>query len=79
MRWSAGGHDTLANPVDVELLLEALPRGVVHAAHQVPAYAHLDFGLGADAHVALYPSVVAALADLELLARGASDQPFDSA
>jgi hypothetical protein len=43
--------------VDLELLLEALPSEViVHHSH-LDDYAHLDFGLGADAGVRLYPDI----------------------
>lgn len=63
-----GGKDSLSTPQDLELLLRARPTGVLVGHHIEPNYAHLDFGLGMDAHVRVFPSVV------EWLKRFASGQ-----
>lgn len=54
----AGGQDTLSNPKDVELLLEAFLPGTVKFHHHEPDYAHLDFELGSDVHQTVYPLVL---------------------
>ncbi|GLC46564.1 hypothetical protein PLESTM_001890400 [Pleodorina starrii] len=62
-----GGRDSLADPVDVALLLSALQRGpgaegggpVVLLHHDEPDYGHLDFGVGYDAADRIYPLVLA--------------------
>lgn len=53
-----GGQDSLSDPTDVELLLEALPPGILQYRQHYIDYAHLDFGLGQDAGARLYPQVL---------------------
>lgn len=58
----AGGRDKLADPEDVRTLAAALAPGVVVHAHQEPGYEHMDFVWGNDAHLRVYPHVLALLA-----------------
>lgn len=55
---TAGLQDTLSVPVDVEMLLAVLPRASVVEHHVEAAYAHLDFGLGADTPSRVWPRVL---------------------
>lgn len=63
-----GGRDTLSGTEDIDILLRQLPQEVVGYHHREPDYAHLDFGLGIDAHVKVYPQV------LDLLGTTVSNQ-----
>eukprot|EP00199_Chlamydomonas_sp_CCMP681_P000452 CAMPEP_0119105146 /NCGR_PEP_ID=MMETSP1180-20130426/3189_1 /TAXON_ID=3052 ORGANISM="Chlamydomonas cf sp, Strain CCMP681" /NCGR_SAMPLE_ID=MMETSP1180 /ASSEMBLY_ACC=CAM_ASM_000741 /LENGTH=472 /DNA_ID=CAMNT_0007090129 /DNA_START=54 /DNA_END=1472 /DNA_ORIENTATION=- len=56
-----GGADALSDPEDVQLLLAALPPRVVIGHSHYENYAHLDFGLGSDAHQRVYPDIIRAL------------------
>lgn len=51
-----GGQDRLADPADVELLLQALPAGAER--HHEPSYEHLDFIWGANAKYRVYARVL---------------------
>ncbi|KXZ48892.1 hypothetical protein GPECTOR_24g181 [Gonium pectorale] len=54
-----GGHDSLADPPDVQLLLQELaPGGAVALHHHEPDYGHLDFGVGSDAAERIYGLVL---------------------
>lgn len=57
-----GGKDRLADPLDVEYLVEALPPGVVAWRQDEPEYEHLDFTWGVDAAQRMYPTVLRLLA-----------------
>eukprot|EP00877_Chromochloris_zofingiensis_P012454 jgi/Chrzof1/7462/Cz02g24260.t1_LIP1[v5.2] len=53
-----GGKDRLSDPVDLELLLEALPHRHILQWHEEPAYEHLDFVWGLNAHTRIYGDVL---------------------
>ncbi len=56
----AGGEDRLADPIDTELLMEALPAGVV-VGHQVKeARAHTHTHTHSGAHIHAYGSLLRA-------------------
>jgi hypothetical protein len=55
---TAGGQDRLADPIDVEYLLEAVAPGTVVLQHCEPHYQHLDYDWGRDAHERIYPLVL---------------------
>eukprot|EP00455_Lapot_gusevi_P033886 TRINITY_DN3717_c0_g1_i4.p1 TRINITY_DN3717_c0_g1~~TRINITY_DN3717_c0_g1_i4.p1 ORF type:complete len:263 (+),score=104.78 TRINITY_DN3717_c0_g1_i4:127-915(+) len=56
-----GGHDALADPVDVQTVLTQVPASTVIYYKEVPEYEHLDFTWGLDCHEKIYPDVVALL------------------
>ena len=62
-----GGHDALADPKDVEIILSQLPEQLITYTQLYPAYDHIDFIWGLDAHVILYPKV------LSLIQKGTVD------
>ncbi|GFH25244.1 triacylglycerol lipase, partial [Haematococcus lacustris] len=49
-----GGQDRLADPLDVEFLIEALPPGVVVARQHDPDLEHLDYIWAQDARPRVY-------------------------
>eukprot|EP01102_Stenamoeba_stenopodia_P010847 TRINITY_DN3303_c0_g1_i1.p1 TRINITY_DN3303_c0_g1~~TRINITY_DN3303_c0_g1_i1.p1 ORF type:complete len:420 (-),score=90.59 TRINITY_DN3303_c0_g1_i1:81-1340(-) len=51
-----GGNDDLADTTDVEALISQLP-SIPFVLYE-PTYAHLDFLLGMDAHIKIYPDVL---------------------
>jgi len=54
-----GSLDDLADPADVQILLNDLPSGNKPVlVHNEPTYEHLDFTWGIDAHTKIYPSVI---------------------
>eukprot|EP00803_Ostreobium_quekettii_P011451 evm.model.scf_833.3 EVM.evm.TU.scf_833.3 scf_833:21555-22907(-) len=68
----SGGRDILADQLDVQLLLEALPDDSVVFHHEEPSYAHLDFTWGMNAHSLIYPKVA------ELLEQQAGDESLET-
>lgn len=65
---STGGQDRMSNTIDVELLLEQLPAGVVFYHQNDPDLEHLDYIWGLDMKERVYGKV------LELLLQGVQDQ-----
>jgi len=54
-----GGKDVLADPTDVQLLLNALPtNNKPIIVHDEPSYEHLDFVWGMNAYQLIYPEIV---------------------
>jgi len=53
-----GSHDILADPKDVEQLVNGLPTASVVYHKNIEDYAHLDFSWAEDAHSIVYPDVV---------------------
>lgn len=56
-----GGVDGLADPTDSQLTLSGLPSGLNKEIHNIPDYGHLDFIIGYQAHVDVYPLVASFL------------------
>lgn len=52
----SGNHDTLSDPVDVDLLISKL-RNLVYLK-KLEKFNHLDFVTGANADVILYPDIL---------------------
>jgi len=57
----SGGHDYLADPTDVEQLMNLLPKSVQIFNQYVEDYSHLDFVWGVDAAQVIYPNVLSLL------------------
>ena len=61
-----GGNDWLADPTDVKLLVDELPKGVVKSIKFIPDWMHLDFIWGIDAPKMVYNDLIRdALEDFE--------------
>ncbi|CAM6100351.1 unnamed protein product [Calypogeia fissa] len=56
-----GGIDGLADPVDTQWTLSNLPSGLNKEVLNFPNYGHLDFMIGYNAYVDIYPSVLSFL------------------
>ncbi|KAF0885722.1 LIPG lipase, partial [Crocuta crocuta] len=56
-----GGHDLLADPQDVDLLLSKLPNLIYHK--KIPPYNHLDFIWAMDAPQVIYNEIVSMMGD----------------
>lgn len=54
----AGAKDVLGDPLDTELLLEALPREQRVYHKEFADYSHLDFTWGMNAHRDVYSEVL---------------------
>ena len=52
----SGSHDTLSNPTDVELLIPKLKNLVYNK--KLEEFNHIDFVIGLNAYMLLYPDVV---------------------
>lgn len=56
-----GDDDYLADPTDVQRILDETKPGVVVYTSQIPDYAHLDFTWGVNANTVVYANVVSVL------------------
>lgn len=54
----SGSNDDLADPKDVQVLIDQLPDSTVVAAQQINGFAHLDFVWGMDAHSLVYAPLI---------------------
>ncbi|EFA85978.1 carboxylic ester hydrolase [Heterostelium album PN500] len=54
----SGGLDELADPVDVQDLVNVLPAESLIYWQKIADYAHLDYVWALDAHITMYPTVV---------------------
>ena len=62
----SGGNDWLADPSDVERLLDGLPKGVVEHRKVIPEWMHLDFIWGMNAPQEIYDDLIKdAIKDVE--------------
>lgn len=57
----SGGEDRLADPLDMELLLESLPEGVLIGHQYDPDLEHLDYIWGLDAGTRIYSRIITLL------------------
>lgn len=58
----AGGHDYLADPKDVQKILNEAPADKIVLFDEVETYAHLDYTWGYDANVNVYAKVLDVIA-----------------
>jgi lysosomal acid lipase/cholesteryl ester hydrolase len=54
----AGGHDYLADPKDVQKIVNEAPSDMIVLFDEVESYAHLDYTWGFDANVYVYAKVL---------------------
>jgi pimeloyl-ACP methyl ester carboxylesterase len=57
----SGGRDGLADPEDFQNLLSSLPAGLNKEVHNFPNYGHLDFMIGDNAYLDIYPLILSFL------------------
>jgi len=53
-----GGHDFIADPEDVQIILQQVPKSTIIYNQMFPNYSHNDFSWGMNAHLLLYPTVI---------------------
>lgn len=57
-----GSNDALADPTDIQFILQNTPKGVLVNVTEIQGFAHLDFVWGIDAAALVYPQVMQLLA-----------------
>jgi len=68
----SGSLDALADPTDVQRLINELPPSTITFSRNDPDYAHMDFSWGLDASTRIYPIIA------QLLKKAAAVQPGPS-